>query len=345
VVLKLKSYCAMDLHHSHTVFEAQSGRGQVTLHRDMATEETFLIEAVKAVRGPKGVVIEEGSMADWAMRVIRPFVTEVVVCDPRRNRLISNDGDKSDDIDVSKLIELYRLKALRPVHHSAFQSRMDLREWVWSYHDQVALVVAAKNKVKAAFRSAGLQYESENIYGRGDRSSWLEKFVRGAERRRMEVLYGNLDDLERRRDEMYKRLCRLVRRHPVVNSFQEIPGYGPVRSATFFVIVDTPFRFSRVSKLWRYGGLGLRKKQSGPPNAAKTYRDVRYNRRLKEVATGATVSALKQRDENPFQVVYERLVMDGLSDGLARLSVARKLLSVPWGMWKGGTPYDPGLVT
>ncbi len=341
----LKSYCAMDLHHSHTVFEAQSGKGQVTLHRDMATEPTFLVEAVRAVRGPKGVVIEEGPMADWAMRVIRPHVADVVVCDPRRNRLISHDGDKSDGLDVSKLIELYRLGALRRVHHSDLQSRVDLRGWVWSYHDQVALVVAAKNKVKAAFRAAGLQYGSSDIYGLKDRSSWLAKFVRGAERRRMEVVYGNLDDLERRREEMHKRICRLVRRHPVAKSFKEIPGYGPVRSATFFVIVDTPFRFARVSKLWRYGGLGLRKKQSGPPDAEKTYRDVRYNRRLKEVAMGATYSALRRRDENPFKVIYERLVEGGLSEGLARLSVARKLLSVPWGMWKGGTHYDPGLVT
>ena len=56
MVLKLKNYCTKDLHHSHTVFEAQSGQGQVTSHRDMATEPTFMIEAVKAVRGPKGVV-------------------------------------------------------------------------------------------------------------------------------------------------------------------------------------------------------------------------------------------------------------------------------------------------
>ena len=341
----LKSYCAMDLHHSHTVFEAQSGQGQVTLHRDMATERTFLVEAVKAVRGPKGVVIEEGPMADWAMRMIRPYVAEVVVCDPRRNRLISDDGDKSDRIDVGKLVQLYRLGALRRVHHSALRSRVDLREWVWSYHDQVRLVVAAKNKVKAAFRSAGLQYGSSDIYGRTNRSSWLGTLVRGSERRRMEVLYGNLDDLERRREAMHQRICRLVRRHPVVSRFLEIPGYGPVRGVTFFVIVDTPFRFPRVSKLWRYGGLGLRQRQSGPPGDEKRFRDVQYNRRLKEVAMGATVSALSGRDDNPFKRVYERLVESGRSEGLSRLSVARKLLSVPWGRWKGGTRYDPGLVS
>ena len=43
-LVKLKSYCAMDLHHSHTVIEGQTKGGQVIMHRDMATEAAYLIE-------------------------------------------------------------------------------------------------------------------------------------------------------------------------------------------------------------------------------------------------------------------------------------------------------------
>jgi hypothetical protein len=35
---------------------------------------------------------------------------------------------------------------------------MDPPAWVWTYHDQVALMTAAKNKIKATFRAAGVQY-------------------------------------------------------------------------------------------------------------------------------------------------------------------------------------------
>ena len=48
---------------------------------------------------------------------------------------------------------------------------------------------------------------------------------------------------------------------------------------------------------------------------------------------------------NPFQTIYERLIGKGVRDSLARLTVARKLLSVPWGLWKRGREYDPTLVT
>ncbi len=343
--MKLRSYCAMDLHHKHTVFEAQTARGGVCLHQDLPTEPQYLVKAVKTVRGPKGVTLEEGPMADWVMRVIQPYVQEVLICDPRRNRLITEDGDKTDHLDPGKLIELYRLGSLRRVHHSARQSMMALRSWVWAYHDQVELVVAAKNKIKAALRSAGVQYGSKDVYGPANRSAWLEQVRHRWFRDRLEMLYGNLDDLVGRQTEMHKRLRRLARRHPVAKRFLAIPGYREVRALTFLVIVDTPFRFATPQKLWRYGGLGLRKRQSGDPERGQLRPDQQYNRRLKNIAKGAMEVALWRSGANPFQTIYARLVEQGTRDPLARLTVARKQLSVPWGMWKGGTAYDPALVT
>lgn len=343
--MKFRSYCAIDLHHKHTVFEAQTARGHISLHRDFPTERLALVDAVKAVRGPKGVVIEEGPMADWAMRVMEPFVSEVVVCDPRRNRLITEDGDKTDHIDPGKLIELYRLGALRPVHHPANQSMADLRTWVWAYHDQVALVVAAKNKIKAALRSEAIQYGKEDVYDPRHRDQWLNQVTRRWSRDRLELLYGNLDDLTVRRDTMEKRLGTLARRHPMAKRLLAVPGYGPIRAVTFLVIVDTPFRFATPQKLWRYGGLGLREKQSGDPGSGRKQPDQRYNRRLKNIAKGAVGTALERCKPNPFQEVYDRLIAQGVREPLARLTVARKLLSIPWGMWKSNMEYNPALVT
>ena len=103
-------------------------------------------------------MIEEGPMANLAMRLIKPYVQEVIVCEPRRNRLVTDDEDKSNLIDPGRLIKLYRLGVPRAVHHPQRQSMMDLRAWVWAYQDQMALVRAAKNKIKAALRMAGAQY-------------------------------------------------------------------------------------------------------------------------------------------------------------------------------------------
>jgi transposase len=290
------------------------------------------------------VILEEGPMADWAMRVMQLYA-EVLVCDPRRNRLLA-DGDKTDDIDPGKLIELYRNHSLRAVHHPVRQSTMDLRAWVWCYHDQVKLVTAAKNKLKAAFRALGVQYGEGDIYSLAQREEWLGQLpARASVRERIRELYGNLDELSARRDRIDERVCRLADRHALIRRFMQIPGYGAIRALTFWVIVDTPYRFASPQKLWRYAGLGLRRRQSGDPRRERRLPDEQYNRRLKNLARGAMERAIGIGDGNPFERMYQRLLEQGVREGLARLSVARKILEVPWGMWKSNSAYDPALVS
>ena len=343
--MQLRSICAIDLHHSHCTVEAQTAGGnKVLFHRDVSTDRQSLMEAVKSAPGPKVVIVEEGPMADWAMRVIQPY-GEVLVCDPRRNRLLA-DGDKSDDIDPGKLIELYRNQSLRAVHHPGRQSVMDLRAWVWAYHDQVELVTAAKNKLKAAFRALGLQYGEGDIYSPAEREAWLGKLpARTSVRERIGELYGNLDELRTRRDRIHERVCRLASRYPLTRRFMQIPGYGPIRALTFWLMVDTPYRFASPQKLWQYAGLGLRRQQSGDPNRERKLPQVQYNRRLKAVARGAMEKVIGLGDGNPFERMYRRLLKQGLRESLARVSVARKILEVPWGMWKSNREYDPALVS
>ena len=153
--MTLRHYIAMDMQYSHTTLEAQTRAGHVVRRLDLATGAKVLIDAVKSIAGPCGVVIEASTMADWGFRLLKPFANEIVICDPRRNKRVS-DGDKDDSVDPGKLAARYRLGALRAVHHPERRSMMDQRRWVWRYHDQVELTVAAKNKIKAAYRFHGV---------------------------------------------------------------------------------------------------------------------------------------------------------------------------------------------
>ena len=46
------------------------------------------VEALGSGGGTKRLVIEEGPMADWLWRNLKGDVEQMVVCDPRRNRLV-----------------------------------------------------------------------------------------------------------------------------------------------------------------------------------------------------------------------------------------------------------------
>jgi len=54
--------------------------------------------------------------------VVRTYVTKVIVCDPRRNKLLGR-GSKADKPDARKLDELPRAGLLRVVYHGLMRRR------------------------------------------------------------------------------------------------------------------------------------------------------------------------------------------------------------------------------
>jgi hypothetical protein len=89
------------------------------------------LEFLKGLRGSLHITLEEGTWAAWLYDVIKPHVTELVVCNPRRNALLK-EGSKSDRIDARKLAELLRANLVRSVYHGEQRVRT-LKELARSY--------------------------------------------------------------------------------------------------------------------------------------------------------------------------------------------------------------------
>ena len=61
------------------------------------------------------MTFEEGTSATWLYDLLKPRVTNVMVCDPRESALLK-DGGKRDRIDARKLAELSRDNLLSPIY-------------------------------------------------------------------------------------------------------------------------------------------------------------------------------------------------------------------------------------
>src|SRR2546425_8917000 len=127
-----------------------NGAGKVVMesiiHAGAETVRGFL----KQLRGQVYVTFEEGTQANWLYEVVRPLVTEVVVCDPRHNKLMQS-GNKSDRVDAQKLAELLRLGALKAGYHGE-NGVGALKEVVRSYDCLGSEPTRAMNRVKANYR-------------------------------------------------------------------------------------------------------------------------------------------------------------------------------------------------
>ena len=68
---------------------------------------------------------------------------------------------------------------------------------------------------------------------------------------------------------------QLSGKYKIIKFWSRLPGIGLVRATTLFAYLDTPWRFRKKNKLWKYCGVGLQRTTSGtdkkgnPPNQKK----------------------------------------------------------------------------
>jgi transposase len=179
------------------------------------------------------------------------------------------------------------------------------------------------------------------------RRTWLAGLAKADLAEQLRVLFQGYDVTRQQVRLARRQLTQQARGFEVVGHWREVPGMGLIRSVTLLAYLDTPQRFAKKTKLWKYCGVGLQRATSGRDRHGREHptqlqRAWPVNKRLKNVVVGATSSAIHSHD-NGFRRYYERMVSDGTLVSNARHTVARKLLTVLWGMWKSRSRFDAGL--
>ena len=124
-------YIGMDVHKEAISIAVRNDAGKLVMECVIETKAITILEFLKGLRGDVHVTFEEGTWAAWLYDLMKPHVTKLVVCDPRRNALLK-EGSKSDRVDARKLAELLRNNQLRSVYHGEHGVRT-LKELVRSY--------------------------------------------------------------------------------------------------------------------------------------------------------------------------------------------------------------------
>jgi transposase len=342
-IMKRCHFIGLDTHGQFCELAAVDHKGLVIARGRCDTNIPELVELLDQVSKPRRLAIEEGPLADWLWRNLRAEVDEMVVCEPRRNRLIAADGDKDDPVDAEKLAQLYRGGYLKAVHHPESLTQAIFKQHVLLYHQRVSRRVGEGHRVRCLLRRHGIMVKEKDFVEATQRPALLARLPEHVTLREdVELLWESYDAAVVQEDAFRRRLVDLCRKEEVVQRFVELPGIGWVRAATLFVFLDTPWRFKAKAKLWKYLGIGLERRRSG--NGPERLHVPKFcNRVLKSTILGAAKSAAAQGD-NPFAEQYRRWMDTGLSAKLARRNVARSLAATMWGLWKNGSAYRPAWV-
>src|ERR1700690_4122566 len=100
-------YIGLDVHQATISAVVLDSTGRLVMESILETKASTILQFIHGLRGSLHVTFEEGTCAAWLHDLLKPHVTKVEVCDPRKNALLK-EGNKNDRIDARKLATLLR---------------------------------------------------------------------------------------------------------------------------------------------------------------------------------------------------------------------------------------------
>jgi hypothetical protein len=83
-----RKYIGMDVHQASVSIAVRDADGKLLMECIVETKAATILEFIQGLRGSLWVTFEEGTSAAWLYDLLKPHVTKVVVCDPRKNALL-----------------------------------------------------------------------------------------------------------------------------------------------------------------------------------------------------------------------------------------------------------------
>jgi transposase len=340
-------YIGMDVHKESVSIAVRNAAGKIVMECVVETKASTILDCVNGLRGDLRVTFEEGTSAAWLYDLLKPHVSQLIVCDPRKNASMREDN-QNDKMDARRLAELLRIQHLSPVYHGEHGLRT-LKEFVRSYLAVTKDLAQVKARVKAIYRSWAIPCTGKQVYAVRRRAEWLAKINEPGVRRRAEFYYQQLDALRSLRVEVRRELLAESKKHNAWKRLGQIPTIGPIRAAVLLGILQTPHRFRTKRPLWKYSGLAIETcssadhrsvngqlERSRKPSVRGLNRN--YNHDLKNLFKGAAVIAASKA--GPFQEFYTALLAKGMRPEMARLTLARKIATIVLIVWKRGVCFD-----
>jgi hypothetical protein len=217
-------YIGMDVHKEAISVAVLNSSGKLMMECVIETKAITILDFLKGLRGSLHVTFEEGTWAAWLYDLIKPHVTELVACNPRRNALLK-EGSKSDRIDARKLAELLRSNLLRSVYHGE-QGVRKLKELARSYLAISKDLGRVMSRVKATYRSWG-----DSLWGQAGLCAALSLGVAGQDPGSWCATPSGVLLPTVGRQQVRQELLAEAKKHSAWKLLRGIPFIGPIRAA------------------------------------------------------------------------------------------------------------------
>jgi transposase len=336
------AWLGLDAHSKNCVLGQLDDHGAEIKWWSFPTRPQQLLAHIQAIpAADKRLMLEESNLARWLGQLLRPHVQQLVVCDARRNRLISHDPHKHDRRDAFALARLLRLNEFKPVWQPVEEPRVLFKRSAQAYENAVQRQTRLKLQLKALFQHWGLFPTGSTVFAESGRNAWLKQLPHDALRSQALILYELLDQALASQGQCRRLLCQGGRQFPEVKRLRTVPGVGLVGAHLFVAYIQDPTRFKKFSQLTRYCKLGIRDRSSDDKPLGFQQLDRQGLGTLKAISYRAYLQAAKRR-AGPVWEFYQLSRRHTGSSTHARLNTQRKILLTLWTLWLTGREFEPG---
>ena len=208
------------------------------------------------------VTMETGTHARWVAELLRLMRHEAVVGNARKLKLITENDQKSDQVDARLLSKLGCVEVgwLHPVYQRSGETHRDLMR-VRAREALVETRTGLINHVRGAVKSYGCRISecsAEQFHMVAGKE--LPESLRGVLSNVLEAV-EELSEQIHRYDCEVKELC--ARKYPQTKWLLQIQGVGPITALTFVLTIEDAERFEDSRDVGAYLGLVAKRRQSG----------------------------------------------------------------------------------
>ena len=328
--------CGIDLHQSNSEICILDESGEVMEKTSLRTTRKVL-DRFFSGKPRMRVVMEAGGSSPWVSRLVERCGHEVVVCSPRRVRLIAESTMKTDGIDAEVLARLVRIDPgfLGSVTHRSEEAQL-LRSKMTVRSSLVEARTKWINTVRGILRGFGYRVPGGTPKTFPQRVARLDlptdlRVVIEPLLTQLELVTTEID----RREEDLKAVAEEI---PVVAHLQRIPGVGLIVALYYVLTIDDPERFRRSQDLAGFFGLRPTMRSSG---ASSHYGRItkQGDPEMRRLLIQAAHGMMRTRTTSHLQLWAAKLAgRRGKSKALVAL--ARKLAVLMHHLWVTGEVYE-----
>ena len=337
-------YIGMDVSSKSFTIHAINERKKVVFKGDIKPTRSGLRGMIAELgKETKLVVFEAGNQLKWIALTLKKIKgVNIHVVHPNEIKWINQSSGKTDKIDARKLAYLARGDMLpRRVHVVEGKAR-ELRELVSARSTIQSKRIALINSIRGCLKQEGYKLPKGFFTNDKWRDQLKKMRIGSIQKLILEKYMESIEGMVKAESELTARILEVE--HRDIELLETIPGIGKITSRVLVSAIDDAKRFDNKKSVSKYGGLSPRIYQSGGiTHLGRINRDGRMEMRKVLLQCAHTITRMKSYEAWPLREFFNR-IKSRRGKKIAVVALARKLLTIAYGVLKTKSVYDPEIL-